>query len=225
MDQKEPDTDLDTFPKLLASHVKLRPTRDAIREKDLGIWQSWTWAEAAAEIRALACGLTTLGLQRGVKLAIIGDNRPRLYWGMTAAQALGAIPVPLYQDAVADEMAYVLDNADVKIALVEDQEQVDKMLEIRDRCPRLEHIIFDDTRGLGHYEQDFLHEILGALFGEVLIEMQAQQVVDIMRFQVGDFFPKPGQPLGCLVGREILDRLRFENNHHGRQGGLGSDPL
>ena len=158
MDQKEQDTNLDTFPKLLASHVKLRPTQDAIREKDLGIWQSWTWAEAAAEIRALACGLATLGLKRGDKLAIIGDNRPRLYWGMTAAQALGAVPVPLYQDAVADEMAYVLDNADVKIALVEDQEQVDKMLEVRDRCPKVEHVIFDDTRGLRHYEQEFLHD-------------------------------------------------------------------
>ena len=158
MDQKEQDTNLDTFPKLLASHVKLRPTQDAIREKDLGIWQSWTWAEAAAEIRALACGLATLGLKRGDKLAIIGDNRPRLYWGMTAAQALGAVPVPLYQDSVADEMAYVLDNADVKIALVEDQEQVDKMLEVRDRCPKVEHVIFDDTRGLRHYEQEFLHD-------------------------------------------------------------------
>ncbi len=158
MDQKEPDTDLDTFPKLLASHVKLRPTRDAIREKDLGIWQSWTWAEAAAEIRALACGLASLGLKRGDKLAIIGDNRPRLYWGMTAAQALGAVPVPLYQDAVADEMAYVLDNADVRIALVENQEQVDKMLEVSERCPKVEHIIFDETRGLRHYEQEFLHD-------------------------------------------------------------------
>jgi len=158
MDQKEQDTNLDTFPKLLASHVKLRPAQDAIREKDLGIWQSWTWAEAAAEIRALACGLASLGLKRGEKLAIIGDNRPRLYWGMTAAQALGAVPVPLYQDSVADEMAYVLDNADVKIALVEDQEQVDKMLEVHDRCPKVEHVIFDDTRGLRHYEQEFLHD-------------------------------------------------------------------
>ena len=154
----EHDTALDTFPKLLQSHVKRRPDQDAIREKALGIWQSWSWAEAATEIRALACGLASLGLKRGEKLAIVGDNRPRLYWGMTAAQALGAVPVPLYQDAVADEMAYVLDNADVKIALVEDQEQVDKMLEIRDRCPKLEHIIFDDTRGLLHYEQDILHD-------------------------------------------------------------------
>jgi len=160
MHPKEPDTTLDTFPKLLASHVRQRPTRDAIREKDLGIWQSWTWAEAAAEIRALACGLATLGLRRGDKLAIIGDNRPRLYWGMTAAQALGAVPVPLYQDAVADEMAYVLDNADVKIALVEDQEQVDKMLEVRERCPGVEHVIFDDVRGLRYYEHDFLHDFV-----------------------------------------------------------------
>ncbi len=158
MNLEDQDTTLDTFPKLLDSHVKLRPTRDAIREKDLGIWQSWSWAEAAAEIRALACGLAKLGLKRGDKLAIIGDNRPRLYWGMTAAQALGAVPVPLYQDAVADEMAYVLDNADVKIALVEDQEQVDKMLEVRERCPKIEHVIFDDTRGMRHYEQEFLHD-------------------------------------------------------------------
>lgn len=157
MNQQDKDTALDTFPKLLQSHVLERPTRDAIREKDLGIWQSWTWVEAAAEIRALACGLAQLGLQRGDKLAIIGDNRPRLYWGMTAAQSLGAIPVPLYQDSVADEMAYVLDNADVKIALVENQEQVDKILEIMERCPQIEHIIYDEPRGLRDYEHDFLH--------------------------------------------------------------------
>ncbi len=154
----EQDNNLDTFPRLLRSHVKLRPAQDAMREKDLGIWQSWTWAEAANEIRTLACGLAHLGLKRGEKLAIIGDNRPRLYWAMTAAQALGAVPVPLYQDAVADEMAYVMDNADVKIALVENQEQVDKLLEIKDRCPALEHVIYDDTRGLSFYQQDFLHE-------------------------------------------------------------------
>jgi long-chain acyl-CoA synthetase len=158
MQQKETETILDTFPRLLQSHVKLRPEQDSIRVKDLGIWQSWTWAEAAVEIRALACGLAHLGLKRGEKLAIIGDNRPRLYWGITAAQALGAIPVPLYQDAVADEMAYVLDHADVKIALVQNQEQVDKMLELRERCPHLERIIFDETRGLRFYQQEFLHD-------------------------------------------------------------------
>ena len=151
------DASLDTFPKLMLSHARLRPDHDAIREKDLGIWQSWTWAQAAGEVRALACGLSSLGLKRGDKLAIIGDNRPRLYWSMTAAQSLGAIPVPLYQDSVADEMAYVLDNADIKIALVENQEQVDKILDVKDRCPRIEHIIFDESRGLRHYQQSFLH--------------------------------------------------------------------
>ena len=158
MTQESEDTTLDTFPRLLQSHVKLRPDQDAIRVKDLGIWQSWTWAEAAVEIRALACGLASLGLGRGDKLAIIGDNRPRLYWGMTAAQVLGAVPVPLYQDSVADEMAYVLDNADVSVALVQNQEQVDKMLEIRERCPQLRQVIFDEPRGLRLYEQEFLHD-------------------------------------------------------------------
>jgi len=158
MDKSLAGASLDTFPKLMLSHARLRPDEDAIREKDLGIWQSWSWAEAAAEVRALACGLAELGLKRGDKLAIIGDNRPRLYWGMTAAQSLGAIPVPLYQDSVADEMAYVLDNADVKIALVEDQEQVDKILEVGDRCPGVEHIIYDDIRGLGDYQHDYLHD-------------------------------------------------------------------
>lgn len=151
------DTTLDTFPKLLINHASLRPDQDAIREKDLGIWQTWNWSQVAEEIRALACGLAALGLKRGDKMAIIGDNRPRLYWGMTAAQCLGAIPVPLYQDSVADEMAYVLDNADVKIALVEDQEQVDKLLEVQERCPKIEHIIFEDPRGLRNYEEKHLH--------------------------------------------------------------------
>ncbi len=157
MSQLDQDNLPDTFPKLLRSHVETRPDQDAMREKDLGIWQSWTWSEAASEIRALACGLASLGLKRGDKLAIIGDNRPRLYWAMTAAQALGAVPVPLYQDAVADEMAYVLDNADIRVALAEDQEQVDKLLEILERSAGLEHIIYDDDRGLRNYQHDFLH--------------------------------------------------------------------
>ncbi len=207
MDPKEQDSTLDTFPKLLQHHVQRRPKRDAMREKDLGIWQSWTWADVAVEVRSLACGLASLGLKRGDKLAIIGDNRPRLYWGMTAAQALGAVPVPLYQDSVADEMAYVLDNADVKIALVEDQEQVDKMLEVRERCAKIEHVIYDDTRGLRHYDQDFLHDYeqvqkMGVEFDHADPEFYQREItlgrgsdVSIMLYTSGT----TGQPKGVVL--------------------------
>ena len=146
----------DTFPRLLLGHARARPDRPAIREKDLGIWLTWTWADVAREVRWLACGLATLGLGRGQTVAIIGDNRPRLYWTMMAAQCLGAIPVPLYQDAVADEMLFVLDNAEVAIAVVEDQEQVDKMLEILPRAQRLGRIVYDDPRGLRNYGEPCL---------------------------------------------------------------------
>ena len=107
----------DTFPKLLLNHARLRPDRPANREKDYGIWQSWSWAEVAAEVEALACGLGTMGFHRGDKLAIIGDNRPRLYWAIAATQALGGVPVPIYQDSIADEMAFVLDHAEVRVAV------------------------------------------------------------------------------------------------------------
>jgi long-chain acyl-CoA synthetase len=147
----------DTFPKLLAYNAAARGARMAIREKDLGIWQSWNWAEVAAEVRALARGLQALGCGHGDTIAIIGDNRPRLYWSMAAAQAIGAIPVPMYQDAVADELQYVLDHAEARFAVAEDQEQVDKLLEIKDRCPKLEVLVYDDPRGLRHYSEPFLH--------------------------------------------------------------------
>src|SRR5215472_1823068 len=117
---------LDTFPKLLLEHAEVRPDRPANREKDYGIWQTWTWAQVAAEVEGLACGLAAMGFRRGDKLAIIGDNRPRLYWAIAAAQALGGVPVPVYQDSIAEEMAFVLDDAEVHFAIAEDQEQVDK---------------------------------------------------------------------------------------------------
>jgi long-chain acyl-CoA synthetase len=144
---------LDTFPRLLLQHAKVRPDRPAMREKDLGIWQSWTWRQVADEVRALACGLAAQGFQRGMTLALIGDNRPRLYWGITAAQCLGGVPVPLYQDAVAEEWVYVFQNAEIAYAIAEDQEQVDKLLEIMPKCPKLKHVFFDDPRGLRHYAQ------------------------------------------------------------------------
>ena len=146
----------ETFPRCLLDQVQRNGEKPAIREKYLGIWQTWTWREVSEEVRALACGLNAMGLKRGDKLALIGDNRPKLYWSMSAAQCLGAIPVPMYQDSVADELQFVVEHAEVRFAVAENQEQVDKLLEIKDRCPKLEYIIYCDTRGMRSYEQDFL---------------------------------------------------------------------
>lgn len=141
----------DTFPRLLVQHASVRPDSPALREKYLGIWQTWSWAETAAEVRAMAMGLASLGFKRGDNLAIIGDNRPRLYMAFAAAQSLGGVAVPMYQDAVAVEMTYVLENAGIRFAIVEDQEQVDKLLEAREALPQIEHIIYEDPRGLRNY--------------------------------------------------------------------------
>ncbi|MBX3686254.1 MAG: AMP-binding protein [Rhodocyclaceae bacterium] len=154
--QAAPGTELDTFPRLLMNHARVRPARPAMREKEYGIWQTYSWAQVAENVRAIACGLAELGFKRGDRLAVIGDNRPRLYWSVAACQCLGGIPVMLYQDAVAQEMAYVLQDAEIRFAVVEDQEQVDKMLEIRDEVPFLEHVIYDDERGMRHYTQTFI---------------------------------------------------------------------
>ncbi len=148
-----------TFPRRLLAHGRVRPDRPAFREKHLGIWQTWSWQQVNAEVRALACGLAALGFQRGDNLAIIGDNRPRLYWAMLAAQCAGGVPVPLYQDAPAPDMAYVLNDAGIAFAIVEDQEQVDKMLQLQDDCPQLRHVCFDDPRGMRNYHHDGVRSI------------------------------------------------------------------
>src|SRR5688500_1315568 len=144
---------LDTFPKLLMHHAQVRGSRPAIREKHLGIWQTWSWKRFADEVRALACGLHAEGLRRGGHVALVSDNRPRLYAAMCAVQGLGGVPVPLYQDAVAEEMVFPIQNAEIAMAFAEDQEQVDKLLEILPRCPTLKRIYYDDPRGLRHYKQ------------------------------------------------------------------------
>ncbi len=143
---------LDTFPKLLERNAREHSERFSLREKEFGIWQSWTWRAREEEVRELACGLAELGFERGDRLAVIGDNRPRLYAAMCAAQSLGGIPVPMYQDSVARELGYVMRHAEARIAVAEDQEQVDKLLELRDACPRLEKIVYVNPRGMRHYD-------------------------------------------------------------------------
>jgi len=147
----------DTFPKLLLQNAKSMADRPAIREKEYGIWQSWTWVEVLEEVQCFALGLKKLGIKRGQKIAVVGDNRPRLYWSMVAIQSLGGVPVPVYQDSVVEEMSYVLDHADVVGAVVQDQEQVDKVLQIAEEVKSIKLVIHDEERGLKDYQVDGLH--------------------------------------------------------------------
>jgi long-chain acyl-CoA synthetase len=142
-----------TFPQLLLTHAKQRPLAPAMREKEYGIWQTISWQDMATMVMHMACGLHQAGLKRGEHMVVVGSNRPRLYATMLAAQSLGAIPIPLYQDAAASECVFPMTNAEVRLCVVEDQEQVDKMLEVRETYAALEHIYYDDPRGLRKYDE------------------------------------------------------------------------
>ena len=204
-----------TFPRLLLEHAARRPQAPAMREKEYGIWQTLSWRDMADLVQAIACGLHQAGLQRGEHLVVIGANRPRLYATMLAAQSLGAIPVPLYQDAVAAECIFPINNAEVRFAVVEDQEQVDKMLEIQPQCPQLQHIFYDDPRGLRNYDQPGLaglDELIGAgqahakahpdLFQEEIDKAQPDDVA-AMFFTSGT----TGNPKGVVhTHRTLIDR-------------------
>ncbi|WP_425051345.1 AMP-binding protein [Psychromarinibacter sp. S121] len=155
--QSSQKADYLSVPALLARNVREFGARPAYREKEFGIWQCWTWAETAEEVRALALGLLALGVEKGDHVAVIGRNRPALYWSMVAAQMCGAIPVPLYQDAVAEEMAYVLEHCGARFAVCGDQEQVDKVIEVQERVSAIEHILYLDPRGMRKYDHARLH--------------------------------------------------------------------
>jgi long-chain acyl-CoA synthetase len=150
---------LDTFPKLLRRNAAQFSNHAAIRHKDLGIWQTWTWAQVLDIVRAYAVGLQRLGLKQGDTIAIVGSNRPKMYWTVMAAQMVRAIPVPVYSDAVADELSYVLAHADVSFVAAQDQEQVDKVLSVLERVPHLARIVYDETRGLRDYDHGKLTKI------------------------------------------------------------------
>ena len=182
-----------TFPRLLQKHASERPQDPALREKEYGIWQTWSWQRALGDVRALASGLAALGFTPGQNLAIVGDNRPHLYLMFIAVQALRGVPVPMYQDAVAAEMAFVLEDAEVHFAFAEHQEQVDKMLELRESVSGLTHIIYDDPRGMRNYSQPGLISVdelmaLGSqhdqahpqLFDDSVAQVQSDDVAVIL---------------------------------------------
>lgn len=206
---------LTTFPQLLLQHAAERPTAPALREKEYGIWQTHSWAELVRLVEQVAAGLHLAGLQRHEHMVVIGANRPRLYATMLAAQSLGAIPVPLYQDAVAAECIFPLNNAEVRFCMVEDQEQVDKLLEIREQCPQISHIFFDDPRGLRNYAEEGLAS-LDALIeaGQAHVAQNPQWFrAEVAKVQPGDvaamFFTSgtTGNPKGVVhTHSTLLDR-------------------
>ena len=201
----------------MLDHAARRPMATALREKEYGIWQSLSWQALAEMVKDLACGLHLAGLQRGEHVVVVGANRPRLYASMLAVQSLGAIAVPLYQDAVGTEYVFPINNADVRFAVVENQEQVDKLLEIRPDCAGLAHIYFDDPRGLRNYQQAGLVSLSDvqkqgqqfakqspAFFDKEVASNQADDVA-AMFFTSGT----TGNPKGVVhTHRSLLDRAK-----------------
>ncbi len=206
-----------TFPRLLLQHAAERPHAPAMREKEYGIWQSITWQDMADMVKHMACGLHQAGLQRGEHMVVVGSNRPRLYATMLAAQSLGAIPVPLYQDAVAAECVFPMTNAEVRLCVVEDQEQVDKMLEVRESYPALAHIYFDDPRGLRKYDEPGLGSVdellaAGEVFSKQHPDFYKEQVAMGVKEDVAAMFftsGTTGNPKGVVhTHSTLIDRAQ-----------------
>jgi len=206
-----------TFPQLLLNHATQRPADTAMREKEYGIWQATSWADMAALVEHIACGLHQAGLRQHDHMVVIGANRPRLYATMLAVQSLGAVPIALYQDAAAPECVFPLNNAEIRFAFAEDQEQVDKLLEIREQCPLLSHIYFDDPRGLRNYDEPGLAALdelvaAGKAFAAIHIDFFKKEVARVQPDDVAAMFftsGTTGNPKGVVHTHDsLLNRAR-----------------
>lgn len=215
---------LQSIPALLDRNVAQLGTSAAYREKEFGIWQSWSWADTAKEIEALALGLINLGVNEGDFIAVIGRNRPYLYWSMVAAQSVGAIPVPLYHDANAEEMAYVLGHCGARFVIVADQEQVDKVIEVQDDLHQFEHLIYLDSRGLRKYDHSHLHEYSHvqnqgrAAYDEFIEDLKARRAkldydsTCVMLYTSGT----TGKPKGVMLSnRNVIETAKSSSEFDG----------
>ena len=212
---------LQSLPALLERNATQFADVPAYREKEFGIWQCWNWAETAKEIEALALGLINLGVNEGDFVAIIGRNRPYLYWAMVAAQSVGAVPVPLYQDAVAEEMAYVLGHCGARFVIVGDQEQADKVIEVQDQLHQFEQLIYLDPRGMRKYDHHQLHEYSHvqdqgrAAYDEWIPDLQARKAklnydsTCVMLYTSGT----TGKPKGVVLSnRNVIESAKNASN-------------